>query len=176
MGQPAKSLSTFSGKVFIKLYSCTGIPGKKIPDSDVFVEFRVDGSQKARSKASRGKFNEDFVISVDKARELEISLYESDGQCLSLVWFSFLTLAEAMVGLARASGSLPKDFAQLEKGDELKLPSNILGPSKMIVIDSHLEMEPSGRIHLKLNLGKCAATYLNCCRITSNAGQTSNWI
>jgi hypothetical protein len=149
----------FTGKVKIKLVSCNGIPGKQIANSDIFVLFKIDGSLKAKSRPSQGKWNDEIIFAVDKAKDFEVSVYEKGGLCLALTWFSFSMLSDQMLINARRKGFVK----ELEnEGEEIRLPRNALSlfGDKL---DTTLEMEPTGRIHLKITLGIHIWTWKMCC-------------
>jgi hypothetical protein len=105
---------------------------------------------KAKSRPSQGKWNDEIIFSVDKAKDFEISVYEKGGLCLALTWFSFSMLADQLLMNARRKG-FSKELDN--EGEEIRLSRNALSlfGDKL---DTTLEMEPTGRIHLKLSLGE----------------------
>jgi hypothetical protein len=150
----------FTGKVRIKLNSCVGVPGKKSPNAEIFVIVRVDGSQKAKSKTSKKKFNEELTIYLEKAQEVEISVYEKGGQCLALMWFTIEMLVAEIIEISNRSGLIPK--AENATSSELRVPEAILS-SENLGFESWLDLEPSGRILLRLSLGRLMFYPISLC-------------
>ncbi|KDQ62195.1 hypothetical protein JAAARDRAFT_30093 [Jaapia argillacea MUCL 33604] len=70
--------------------------------TETYISLRVEGTQRARSHSSRtDRWNEDFEISVDKANELEIALYDKQVSetypvPIGLLWIKLSDLAEAL--------------------------------------------------------------------------------
>ena len=69
---------------------------------DTFVSIKVEGTQLAKSHPSRtDKWNEDFEISVDKANEIEIVVYdkqvsEPNPVPIGLLWIRITDLVDAL--------------------------------------------------------------------------------
>ena len=151
-----------SATLKIKILSCSALPGKKVAQSEVFFVFKIDGAQKAKSRAAKGKWNDEITLYLDRATEIEISVYEKGGGCLALIWLSSSMIAEGMIELAQERGYLPQGTEKDASAEEIVLSPNILALSSD-GIDGSFEMEPSGRIHLRISLG-------NNLVFSSNAG------
>ncbi|KAJ3284780.1 Serine/threonine kinase [Borealophlyctis nickersoniae] len=85
-----------SGKLHVRLIQSSGLPGKKSHKADAYASIRLDGTQKAKSRSSRGKWGDDFDITVDKGQEVEIVIFEKGGTMLAMVWFKLWELEEEM--------------------------------------------------------------------------------
>lgn len=145
----------FSAVLKIKILSCSALPGKKVAHSEVYFVFKIDGAQKAKSRAAKGKWNDEITLYLDRATEVEISVYEKGGCCLALIWLSISMIAEGMLELAQERGYLPQGTERGASTEEIVLSPKVLALSND-GIDGSFEMEPSGRIHLRMSLGNVA--------------------
>ena len=165
-----KSKRTRSGLLKIHLNEIVGLPNKKSVRSEVFVVIKVDGVQKTQSKASRNKWNEDLNVHVEKAQEIEVMVYEKGGDILAFIWFK-LTDLESVLRLAameKQAELLRPNITGMAGGTMTATgPSDVLSPlpnsqvstpeydsdglSKFDGAEMVLDLEPSGRISMKLN-------------------------
>lgn len=87
----------------------------KKPES--FVSIKVDDVEKARTNGSRaGKFNEEFIIEVDKAHEMEVTVYDKSGAQnvpVALTWVLLSDIAE----------EIRKKKVANEAGSEMWIPA-----------------------------------------------------
>ena len=96
---------------------------------DIVANIVVDGILKHSTRPTKLKWDEFFDITVDKAVEVEIDVFEKGGPLLAICWFKIQHLEESLIkkyGTSRAS--------------------NLDG-----ITESSLEMEPSGQLSMKLN-------------------------
>lgn len=91
---------------------------KKKPES--FVCIKIDDVERARSALSRsGKFNEDLVVDVDKANEMEIALYDKNGS-------QNVPVALAWILLSDISEEVRKKKVAIESGYDGWIPASSL--------------------------------------------------
>lgn len=87
----------------------------KKPES--IVSIKVDDVEKARTNGSRvGKFNEEFVVEVDKAHEMEITVYDKSGS-------QRIPVALAWVLLSDIAEEIRKKKVAAELGDDGWIPA-----------------------------------------------------
>lgn len=85
-----------------------------------FVCIKIDDVEKARTGSSRtGKFNEDFVVDVDKANEMEIAVYDKNGAQNCPVAFAWILLSDI-------SEEIRKKKVAAEMGSEGWMPASSL--------------------------------------------------
>ncbi|EEQ39762.1 Protein kinase domain family protein [Clavispora lusitaniae] len=102
MNIPKFARKSLTGRITINVVCIRDIDHIASPMShkraESFVSFKIDDVEKARTSDSRtGKFNEDFVIEVDKAHEMEIAVYDkSNNQRIpvALTWILLSDIAE----------------------------------------------------------------------------------
>ena len=152
---------------------------------ETYVSLKVEGTQRARSHPSRtDRWNEDFEIPVDKANEVEITIYDKQvGEIhpvpIGMLWVRINDLVEAQrrqkVGLetgqggwvtAAAAGAMAgNDSYPIMPGYNANDPNNPLQLSSDVSgrypaaqqpegIDSWFAVEPAGAILLNLNFSK----------------------
>ncbi|WWC86335.1 uncharacterized protein L201_001208 [Kwoniella dendrophila CBS 6074] len=96
-----------SGKLVISLRSARDLNHRPLPrkSSKVFTEttvaIKIEGNERAVSHPSRGdKWHEDFEIYVDKANEVEVTIYDTvapgDSAPIGMMWFTVSDLLEAL--------------------------------------------------------------------------------
>lgn len=91
--------------------------------AETYVSFKVEGSQRARSHPSRtDKWHEDFEITVDKANEVEIAVFdkqagEAHPVLIGLLWIQINDLVEA----------LRRQKVHMESGQRQWLPADAMG-------------------------------------------------
>lgn len=149
--------------------------------SETHVAIKVEGTQVARSHPSRtDRWNEDFEITVDKANEVEIAVYDKQASephavPIGLLWIRVNDLVDALrrqkVGMESGggwvtAGAMPGDspsgmFMQTPSGD-MNAPLNYnsgppgsasggYGSSASEGIDAWFAIEPAGAVSLRLN-------------------------
>ncbi|KAJ3125778.1 Serine/threonine kinase [Nowakowskiella sp. JEL0407] len=79
-----------TGRLRIKLTGSFDIP--KPNDSEICAVISIDQNRKATTKFSKDKWNESFDLQLDKACEVEISVYDRNGPLLGFVWFRLVDL------------------------------------------------------------------------------------
>lgn len=150
---------------------------------DTFVSIKVEGTQLAKSHPSRtDRWNEDFEISVDKANEVEIVVYdkqisEPNPLPIGLLWIRINDLVDALrrqkVGMDAqggwvTAGAMPGDsptgMVQQPVGPgDVNTPLGYGPPGApgsgfpgqgSDGIDAWFAVEPAGAIGLQLNFGK----------------------
>ncbi|KAF8635922.1 hypothetical protein AX15_000099 [Amanita polypyramis BW_CC] len=151
---------------------------------ETFVSIKVEGNQLARSHPSRtDRWNEDFEITVEKANEVEIVLYDRIGNDpnpipIGLLWIRINDLVDALrrrkVGMETGNGAwvtagaMPGDSpttmmsgsqmgdGQLGYGGPVVAPMGQSGwqPAPAEGIDAWFAIEPAGAIALHLNFIK----------------------
>ena len=149
---------------------------------ETYVSIKVEGTQLAKSHPSRtDKWNEDFEISVDKANEIEIVVYdkqvsEQHAIPIGLLWIRITDLVDALrrqkVGMDGqggwvTAGAMPGDSPVMSMqspagdmnaplgfgaGPPGGMPSGPSGQSDGI--DAWFAVEPVGAIQLQLNFSK----------------------
>lgn len=91
---------------------------KRKPES--FVCIKIDDVEKARSNSSRsGKFNEDLIVDVDKANEMEIAVYDKNGS-------QNVPVALAWILLSDISEEIRKKKVAAESGNDGWIPASSL--------------------------------------------------
>ena len=150
---------------------------------ETYVSIKVEGTQLAKSHPSRtDKWNEDFEITVDKANEVEIVVYDKQVSephpiPIGLLWIRITDLVDALrrqkIGMDGqggwvTAGAMPGDSlsgmpTQSPSGD-MNAPLGFgAGPSGGIIsgpsgqsdgIDAWFAVEPAGAIQLQLNFSK----------------------
>ncbi|KAF6757580.1 protein kinase C1 [Ephemerocybe angulata] len=151
--------------------------------SDTHVSIKVEGNQMARSHPSRtDRWNEDFEITVDKANEIEIVIYdkqvsEPHAVPIGLLWIKINDLVDAQrrqkVGQDAqgggwvTAGAMPGDSPtnmQYQRGGpgDINAPIGFQdgaapfgqGASQSDGIDAWFAVEPAGALALRLNFVK----------------------
>lgn len=148
------------------------------------VSIKVDDMEQARTDSSRnGKFNEDFNILVDKAHEVEITVYDKTGTLqvpVALTWILLSDIAEEVrkkkVALEMGSdGWIPASKISTTQTYKGNAPNNSIGDnfdqndvgnynsstssrtnqnSKATQVSSWLNLEPAGQILVTLTFEK----------------------
>lgn len=154
---------------------------------ETFVIVKVEDSVKARTRATRSDNwpEENFNIDIDKANEIELTVYDKSGDRptpIGMLWIRISDIAEEMrrkkiesdltangwVSADKmAQGSGRQDLTQ--QTGQLGQPSGqhpgtqgqphtraaAAGPGP-VVIDTWFALEPVGRIHLTMSFGMCS--------------------
>ena len=148
---------------------------------ETFVSLKVEGTQRARSLPSRtDRWNEDFEMTVDKANEVEIAVYDKqvgDSQpvLIGLLWVRISDLVEALRRqkfltesgqggwvTAGAMGRDPPNNNMPQYSSEMNSPNFANegpGPGAAYSgqaegIDGWFSVEPAGALALRLNFGE----------------------
>ena len=151
---------------------------------ETHVSIKVEGTQLAKSHPSRtDRWNEDFEISVDKANEVEIVVYdkqvsEQHAIPIGLLWIRITDLVDALrrqkIGMDGqggwvTAGAMPGDsptttMSMQSPSGDMNAPLGFgagppggvpLGPSgQSDGIDAWFAVEPAGAIQLQLNFSK----------------------
>lgn len=138
---------------------------------------KIEGNERAVSHPSRNdRWLEDFEISVDKANEVELTIYDSvapgDSAPIGMLWLRVSDLMEAVrrqkVGMeGQGAGWVTADKAatmgprqgsaqesmSLHSSGTLRIPPN-QGGQAHDGIDGWWSVEPAGAISLRLDFGK----------------------
>ncbi|KAJ3010158.1 Serine/threonine kinase [Thoreauomyces humboldtii] len=171
---PARTLRrAANGKLKIRLNLATALPGRKSARSETYAVVRLDGVQRAKTKLSKGKWNEDFEIKLDKAQEVEIAVYEKGGTVLALTWFKLWELEEGIRTRQSGTATIAREGSSLSatslNGDHSggqtipmdQQPPPTLSPSATPTVpptpvseglETWLEMEPGGQLQARFNI------------------------
>lgn len=149
---------------------------------ETFVVIKVEDTIKARTKASRNDrwTDETFNIDIDKANELELTVYDKAGDRptpIGMLWMRISDIAEEMRRkkietdlasngwvsadkMSQGAPGRPNSNAPLghtgghgqsqQHGNE---PGGA-GAGNTVMIDSWFALEPVGRIHMQVSFGK----------------------
>lgn len=160
---------------------------KQITETQISI--KVEGTQAARTHPSRtDRWNEDFEITVDKANEVEITVYDKQGSDpnpipIGMVWIRISDLVEALrrqkvvmessggwVTAGAMSGDSPTMSAHGMGGPNMGMDTSLGsapmpgGPPRSTTgpqsdgIDAWFAVEPAGAIALHLNFSKSCPT------------------
>ncbi|KAI8896809.1 kinase-like domain-containing protein [Globomyces pollinis-pini] len=77
---------SYTGKLTMRIFNVTGLT-KKVNKAELYVALRVDNNHKARTKPSKGFWNEELVAALDGSHECEVVVYEQDAGIVGMVWF-----------------------------------------------------------------------------------------
>lgn len=183
MNTPKFARKSLTGRITVSIVCIRDIDHIALPvsqkRSESFVSFKVDDAEKARTSDSRtGKFNEEFVIEVDKAHELEIAVYDKSGSLnvpVALNWILLSDIAEEIrkkkvaneqvtEGWIPASGISPSTPATDSPPTSAAgfTPANSAGNSSVgsgklprdVQISSWVNLEPVGQILINVSFEK----------------------
>ena len=173
-----------SGKLVISLRSARDLNHRALPRrssktySETTVVIKVEGNERAVSHPSRNdKWHEDFHIPVEKANEVEITIYDTvapgDSAPIGMLWLRVSDLVEALrrqkVGIEgqgagwvtaataatmgpRSSGNAPDSVTLHSAGTLRGRPdAEGKGPDG---IDGWWSVEPAGAISLRMDFGE----------------------
>lgn len=178
-----------SGKLIIGIKGAQGLDHAPIVKrgskglNDTTVVVKIEGTQRAKSHPSRtDRWNEDFEIPIDKENEIEITIYDKQGNDPSvpvgLLWIRVSDLVEALrrqkVGDSGAGwvtaagamgGSLPGQPVSQYSPQGMDAPVPLSGPTGQVPpapprpgtsegIDGWFTVEPAGAIALRLDFAK----------------------
>jgi hypothetical protein len=137
--------------------------------NETYCVLKVDSVQKAKTRTSRQqKWNEDFELRVDKAGELDITIYDKSGDKdvpIGLLWIKIAEVTEELRRMAVAAGLAPSPSLKYpEKGEgSFQGPVTAAAPSVTENgIEAWWDVEPIGQVHLRLNFGMVLHFLLNC--------------
>lgn len=174
-----------SGKLVVSLRSARDLNHRALPRksskiyNETTVVIKIEGNERAVSNPSRNdRWLEDFEISVDKANEVELTIYDSvapgDSAPIGMLWLSMSDLMEALrrqkVGIeGQGAGWVTADKAatmgprqtsaqesmSLHSSGTLRVPPSQGGDGRVVHegIDGWWSVEPAGAISLKLDFG-----------------------
>ncbi|TPX32251.1 hypothetical protein SmJEL517_g04588 [Synchytrium microbalum] len=137
---------TLTGHLRLRILTASNIPGRRSPNTQMFVVVRVDGVERAQTKTTRKDWNEDFDIPIDRSHDVEISVYDEDGKLLSLIWFKLHDLEEDLkYVIAKADNVSTSSLHTASTGASSGAAKQ---PEPM---ETWLDMEPGGQIRVRLN-------------------------
>lgn len=152
-----------TGKLYIRIGNANNLIGKKSSKTESLVIIKVDGTIKGTTRPSKGgKWNEDFVITVDKASEIELSVYEKghSGNVLGLAWFKLWELDEAIMARRRIESESQSAAATGGSGggsvggvgtyNSTEAMLSFAGQMTTDGLESPLELEPSGKLGIRV--------------------------
>ncbi|RKO88225.1 hypothetical protein BDK51DRAFT_24558, partial [Blyttiomyces helicus] len=116
-----------TGRLKIRLVGATNLPGRRSSSDEIFAIVRVDGVVQHTTRPTRIRWDESPVLTVEKAQEVEVSVYEKNGPLLAISWFRLWELEEDL---------------KLKYGN---------GYENADAGESWLDMEPGGQLLVKLN-------------------------
>ncbi|KAJ3218427.1 Serine/threonine kinase [Clydaea vesicula] len=133
-----------SGKFYIKVGKMFGISETKAVRSETSVLIKIDGNEKGTTRVLKSfqKWNEEFIITVEKSSEIEVSILEKGGNILGSVWFKLWELEEAL--RARRKAFFPIHQTAIENAENKE-------NFKDKVLEGIFDLEPAGTIELCLN-------------------------
>ncbi|RIB14584.1 kinase-like domain-containing protein [Gigaspora rosea] len=171
-----------TGKLDIRVRNANHLahaPTRTLKSPETTVVIKIDGATKGKTKASRNdRWNEDFEIHVEKASEIEITLYDKPHehpQPIGLLWIKISDIAEELRKKRIEAESGPgwvTANAQFEMQSSPTSAVNNNGPPYSIPyssaqpqqgagtavlpdgIEAWFDVEPVGQISLKLNFVK----------------------
>jgi hypothetical protein len=129
---PSSKRTPLNAILTINVNSITAIQGKKSSKTELFVVVRVDNAPKAFTRHSKSNWNEDLILSLEKAHEIEIVLTETDGTVLGIVWFQLSDFIDELNRLDPHFDEIP------------------INPRTMSL---WLDLIPGGKINVSLSLG-----------------------
>jgi classical protein kinase C len=164
--------------------------GKSRPESVVVV--KVEDTPRARTHPSRtDRWNEDFEIHVDKANEVEVTIYDKSAGDLpvpiGMLWIRISDVVEALrrkkagndsgpgwvtagrVSSANAAAGGGTSALDVPMGRQLPPPPSAqpgFGSTASEGIEAWFAVEPEGAIQLNLNFGASAARKCTARRLT----------
>ncbi|RIA87908.1 kinase-like domain-containing protein [Glomus cerebriforme] len=174
-----------TGKLDIRILQARNVPHTplrtpgKLPETTVAI--KIDGTTKGKTRVTRNdKWNEDFPFHVEKASEIEITLYDKTSEQhqvpIGLLWIKISDIAEELrkkrieaesgPGWVTASNaqfetSSPTSVNNVPYGDTYSVPYTVAKTQQGIGttylpdgIEAWFEVEPAGQISLKLNFVK----------------------
>lgn len=153
---------------------------------ETFVIVKVEDTVKARTKATRIDkwLDEAFSIDIDKANEIELTVYDKSGDRptpIGMLWVRISEIAEEMRRKKIETELNTSGWVSADKMDKSGMPRHDQSGSPMgsshgpgsgrpgasgqhhgegsnappsVMIDSWFALEPVGRIHLSMSFGK----------------------
>ncbi|XJO75848.1 hypothetical protein BDV3_006463 [Batrachochytrium dendrobatidis] len=145
---PKVNRKILPGKITIIPIETSGLPGKKAFNTDIYLEVRVDGLQKAKTKTTRGKWTDELRVSFDKDAYIELAVCEKNDTLLTVLGFMVSDFLDELSSQEETVISSPKSDGYLNLN--APVPVN----HKMTEgIEELLDMEPMGQIWVKLKYG-----------------------
>ncbi|ORX78464.1 hypothetical protein BCR32DRAFT_247144 [Anaeromyces robustus] len=134
-----------TGKFLLRVITATNLPGRKSHKSDSYCVIKIDNTARGKTRSSRhSKWNEDFNIPIERASDVEITVFEKGGTVLAMSWFKFGELIEELQSKGLYHGGSSESLAN--PPPQTQAHDNHGG------IDVWLDMEPAGQIFLHLNV------------------------
>jgi hypothetical protein len=127
----------------MNIMSLSAIPGKKSSKAELYATFRVDNTPKSKTRRSKSAWDDDIIINIDKAKEVEITIHEVDGGILAMIWFQVNDFVAHVDALRKNSTNLPP----LPDGDPR-------------VVEAWFDLIPGGKIKLIVELSGSFHSYL----------------
>lgn len=176
MNTPKYSRKPLTGKLYITVTCVKDIDHitspmfSKKPES--VVSIKVDDVEKVKSKGSRtGKWNEEFVIDIDKGNEIEFSVYDKSSTSLvpvAVTWALLSDITEELrkkkvanesvnEGWVSASNYSANDYSNTPSlpPDSANLTTTTsTSDNKNVQINTWLNLEPVGQILVSLSFDK----------------------
>ncbi|CCM01893.1 uncharacterized protein FIBRA_03964 [Fibroporia radiculosa] len=153
---------------------------------ETFISFKVEGTERARSHPSRtDRWMEDFEITIEKANEVEITVYDKQvGEAhpvpIGLLWIKISDLVDAQrkqkvmmetgqggwvtagamdgdaAAISAQAGSVGDMNAPIGFGDNRVVPPSSISTAQSEGIDAWFAVEAAGALALHLNFGMCS--------------------
>ncbi|CAH6722086.1 protein kinase C-like 1 [[Candida] jaroonii] len=182
MNTPKYSRKPLTGKLYITVTCVKDIDHitspmfSKKPES--VVSIKVDDVEKVRSKGSRtGKWNEEFVIDIDKGNEIEFSVYDKSSTSLvpvAVTWALLSDITEELrkkkvanelgnEGWVSASNYSANDFSAANNSSlppdsgfnsATSASTTSTNDNKNVQVNTWLNLEPVGQILVSLSFDK----------------------
>lgn len=143
---------------------------------ETFVVLKVEDTVKARTKATRSDKwpDETFNIEIDKANEIELTVYDKAGDRptpIGMLWIRISDIAEEMRRKKIETEFNQSGWVSADKMQDPNAPLNPppnqapggprpgpkgpgAGNAGPVMIDAWFSLEPAGRIHLTMSFGK----------------------
>jgi hypothetical protein len=118
----------------MKMVGAANLPGKTSIHNEIYATVSIDGSVKATTRSRADRWDETFDIQVDRAQEMEVTVYSKNGGILlALAWFRISDLEEDL------------------KTKYPNRPNNVNDVEQL-----WLDLEPAGQLSLKVLFGTCS--------------------
>ncbi|CAG8557120.1 10330_t:CDS:10 [Ambispora leptoticha] len=164
-----------TGRLDVRVNQARYLSHPPVRATETTVVIKIDGVQKAKTRVTKNdRWNEDFAIHVEKASELEITIYDKSQEHqvpIGLLWIKISDIAEELRRKRVVAESAPNWVAASSdrfetqnnhtspaSGDTYSIPYPATQPHQGGVppdgIDVWFEVEPVGQIKLKLDFVK----------------------
>lgn len=172
-----------TGDLSIRILSASHLShAPRVKFTETHVVIKIDGVVRGKTKAAKAvngqiKWNEDFDIQVDRASEIEITLYDrlsggvDNHLPIGLLWIKIYDIAEELRTKAKIAGGWAPASGILEGVQNLSVRPTSPGgdpsapvspapsgpPTQGDGIEDVWDVEPVGQLGLKLNFGESRA-------------------